>query len=129
MDMTFARLGSLLAFLGVLAGAFAAHALRVQLPVERLAAFDTAVRYQLWHALALLIVGLALERAPRPALHAAGWLFAAGIVLFSGSLYGLALTGVRALGAITPLGGASFLAGWLALALGLRRAPGIHARD
>jgi len=118
--MTFARLGAVLAFLGVLAGAFGAHALRGQLAPERLAVFDTAVRYQLWHALALLVVGLALERAPRPALRAAGWLFAAGIVMFSGSLYGLALTGVRVLGAITPLGGASFLAGWLALVAGWR---------
>jgi len=127
--MTFDRLGSLLAFLGVLAGAFGAHALRAQLPPERLAVFETAVRYQLWHALALLVVGLALERTPRRALRAAGWLFAAGIVLFSGSLYGLALTGARALGAITPLGGASFLAGWLALALGSRRASPTRAGD
>ncbi len=103
------------------AGAFGAHALRARLDPSALAIFETAARYQMYHALALLAVAWAMSRWPSSMLHAAGWLFLAGIVLFSGSLYALALTGVRGLGAITPLGGVAFLAGWLCLALGVRR--------
>ena len=114
--MPFAALGSVFAFLGVLAGAFGAHALRGRLAPDMLQVFETGARYQLVHALALVLVGLAIERRPGRALSVAGGLFAAGIVLFSGSLYALALSGARVLGAITPLGGLCFLAGWLALA-------------
>ncbi|OGF18016.1 MAG: hypothetical protein A2W00_15165 [Candidatus Eisenbacteria bacterium RBG_16_71_46] len=111
--------GAISAGLAVAAGAFAAHALRARLPGGMLEVFETGARYQLAHALAILLADAAAERRPRPALRAAGWLFVAGSVLFSGSLYALALTGVRALGAITPLGGVCFLAGWIAFAWGL----------
>ena len=125
MDRTFWRLGCIFGFLGVAAGAFGAHALRTRVPPDLLAVFETGARYQMYHALALLAVGLAAARVPSRALRAAGWLFAAGIVVFSGSLYALALTGVRVLGAITPLGGLCFLAGWTALAFaGIERARG-----
>ena len=81
-----------------------------------LAVFETGVRYQMYHALALLAVGWAAHQYPQSSMHIAGWLFAAGILLFSGSLYVLALSGVRWLGAITPLGGVCFLAGWAVFA-------------
>jgi uncharacterized membrane protein YgdD (TMEM256/DUF423 family) len=120
MDRTFWRLGCAFGFLGVAAGAFGAHALRARVTAELLAVFETGARYQMYHALALLLVAIVAARATSRAARAAraaGWLFAAGIVVFSGSLYLLALTGVRILGAITPLGGLCFLAGWIALAL------------
>ena len=116
MDRTFYIMGALLAALGVAAGAFGAHALRARLAPEMLTVFETGVRYHLIHALALLSVAWAATRWPGHATHAAGWLFLAGILLFSGSLYALSLSGIRALGVITPLGGAAFIAGWLALA-------------
>jgi len=106
--------GALSALLGVAAGAFGAHALRGRLTPEMLAVFETGVRYQIVHALALV----ALTAVPLPGgrLLAPGWLFVVGTVLFSGSLYALALSGVRPLGAITPLGGLCFLTGWAMLA-------------
>jgi uncharacterized membrane protein YgdD (TMEM256/DUF423 family) len=107
--------GTLAAFLAVALGAFAAHGLRARLAPDLLAVFETGVRYQMYHALALLAAGVLAERRAQTALRVAGWSFACGMLLFSGSLYALALSGVRALGAITPLGGAAFLAGWLAL--------------
>ncbi|HXE57351.1 MAG TPA: DUF423 domain-containing protein [Gemmatimonadales bacterium] len=121
MDRPFLALGSLSAFLAVAAGAFGAHALRARLAPEQLSVFETAARYQMYHALALLAVGWAAGRWPGPLVTLAGWSFVIGTVLFSGSLYALALTGVRWLGAITPLGGAAFLFGWICLALGMRR--------
>ncbi len=121
MDGTFALAGSLSAFLAVAAGAFGAHALRARLSAELLAAFETGARYQMYHALALLLVAWAVTRWPGAPVRAAGWLFVGGTVLFSGSLYLLALTGARWLGAVTPLGGLLFLAGWLALAAGIAR--------
>lgn len=117
MARTFWYLGCVFGLLAVAAGAFGAHALRARLPADLLAVFETGARYQMYHALALLAVAAAAARAPSAAANAAGWLFTAGIVLFSGSLYLLALTGTRWLGAITPLGGVCFLAGWGALAL------------
>jgi uncharacterized membrane protein YgdD (TMEM256/DUF423 family) len=121
MTRTFATLACLLAFLAVGAGAFGAHALRARLTPELLAVWETAARYQMYHALALLGVAWALDRWPgRPAV-VAGWLFVVGVVLFSGSLYLLSMSGVRWLGAITPLGGLAFLAGWLLLAAHLWR--------
>lgn len=114
-------LGALSACVAVVAGAFGAHALRSRLAPELLAAFETAARYQMFHALALLAVAWALERGRHPALVHAAWLFLAGTVLFSASLYALALTGARGLGAVTPLGGLCFIAGWLSLAWGLWR--------
>jgi uncharacterized membrane protein YgdD (TMEM256/DUF423 family) len=124
MDRTFWRLGCIFGFLGVAAGAFGAHALRSRVPADLLAVFETGARYQMYHALALLAVALAAARAPSRGVRAAGWLFTAGSVVFSGSLYALALSGVRVLGAITPLGGLCFLAGWIALAASVRPVAG-----
>ena len=115
MDRTFAALGALSGFVGVAAGAFGAHALKARLAPDLLAVFHTGAQYQLYHALALLAAAWAASRWPGSAATAAGWLFVAGTVLFSGSLYALALSGVRALGAVTPLGGVAFLAGWACL--------------
>jgi uncharacterized membrane protein YgdD (TMEM256/DUF423 family) len=116
MDRAFLVIGSLSAFLGVALGAFAAHGLKSRLGPELLATFEIGVRYQMYHALALLAVAWAHGRWPGTVLTAGGWLFVAGTVIFSGSLYLLSLTGVRWLGAITPFGGLAFLAGWLCLA-------------
>ena len=124
MERLFFILGAVLALFGVALGAFGAHALRDRLTPELLTVYQTGVQYHLYHALALLAAAYAAARWPGAAAVAAGWLFAAGIVLFSGSLYALALTGVRWLGAITPLGGLAFLAGWLALAWAAWRAAG-----
>jgi len=110
-------LGALAGLTGVALGAFGAHALRARLQPEMLTVFETGVRYQLYHALALVATALILGRFNGKLIVAAGWLFTAGIVLFSGSLYALALTGVSALGAITPIGGLAFLLGWACLAL------------
>ncbi|TAJ07454.1 MAG: DUF423 domain-containing protein [Nitrospirae bacterium] len=120
----FLLLGAALGALGVAAGAFGAHALKAVLPTEMQAVFETAVRYQMYHALTLLLTGMLLERRGPEAqagwrcLRLAGWLFLAGILLFSGSLYALALSGLRWLGAITPVGGVCFIAGWGCLAWG-----------
>lgn len=116
MDRLFFALGCLSAFIAVALGAFGAHALKARLDAPLLAVFETGVRYQMTHALALLAVGWACTRWPGSVLTASGWLFVAGTVLFSGSLYGLSLAGVRWLGAITPLGGVAWLAAWLCLA-------------
>ncbi len=116
MDRLFFTLGSLSAFLAVALGAFGAHALKARLDADLLAAFEVGVRYQMAHALALLAVGWACTRWPGGAVTASGWLFVAGTVIFSGSLYALALTGTRWLGAVTPIGGVAWLAAWLCLA-------------
>ena len=108
--------------LGVLLGAFGAHGLRDRLATDMLVVYETGVRYHLYHAFALVVVAWAASRWPNAWTGSAGWLFVAGIVLFSGSLYLLAITGVRWLGAITPIGGLCFLAGWTALAVGAVRA-------
>ena len=110
-----------LAFAGIALGAFGAHALRSRVGPDLLATFETGVRYHLYHALALLACAWALERWPAPQLSWAAWLFVTGIVLFSGSLYALTLTGARWWGAVTPLGGIAFLAGWLLLAWGIAK--------
>jgi uncharacterized membrane protein YgdD (TMEM256/DUF423 family) len=124
MDRLFITLGALSGFIAVAAGAFGAHALRERLSADMLGVYQTGVSYQMYHALALLAVGILLARFSIDGsgwLDAAGWLFVAGSVLFSGSLYLLALSGTTWLGAITPLGGACFLLGWLALAIGIWR--------
>jgi uncharacterized membrane protein YgdD (TMEM256/DUF423 family) len=110
-------LAAFFGFTAVALGAFAAHGLKGQLSAELLTVFQTGVHYQMVHALALLAVVLLGLHAPGRALLAAGGLFVLGILLFSGSLYLLALTGTRALGAITPFGGVSFLGGWLSLGI------------
>ena len=110
-------LAALLMAAAVGAGAFGAHALRTRVDAAALGLWSTAVQYHAWHALGLLAVGLFMLHAPdRAGLPLAGWLCVAGIVLFSGSLYALALGAPRAAGAITPLGGVAFLAGWIVLA-------------
>jgi uncharacterized membrane protein YgdD (TMEM256/DUF423 family) len=116
MDRIFAVLGAASGFIAVATGAFGAHALKTHLSPDLLAVFDTGARYQMVHALALLAVAWAVTRWPGRLAAASGWCFVAGSVLFSGSLYTLALTGTRAFGAITPFGGVLFLAGWLLLA-------------
>ena len=120
-DRLFATLGAVSAFVAVAAGAFGAHALRARLAPDLLAVFETGARYQMYHALGMVAVAWAVTRWPGPWPARAGWLFLAGTVLFSGSLYALALTGIRWLGAITPLGGLAFLAGWLCLAFAASR--------
>ena len=115
MDKTFLLCGAVAAFLAVAFGAFGAHALRGRLSPEMFAAFESAVRYQMYHALALVFVALALGRMGGWLVQTAGWCFVAGIVLFSGSLYAVALGGGTALGAVTPIGGLAFLAGWACL--------------
>jgi uncharacterized membrane protein YgdD (TMEM256/DUF423 family) len=110
-------------FAGVALGAFASHALKTRLPPELLAVFETAVRYQMYHVFAIVAAAWGWARWHRGIFGFAGWMFVAGIVVFCGSLYLLALTGTRWLGAITPVGGLAFLAGWLSLAAGALRTP------
>jgi uncharacterized membrane protein YgdD (TMEM256/DUF423 family) len=113
---------SLAMFLAVALGAFGAHALKARLSADMTAVWQTAVQYHAWHALALFGLGLLMLHWPERAdLRVASWLLLAGIVLFSGRLYALALTGVRGLGAVTPVGGVLFLAGWLVLAWAVAR--------
>lgn len=121
MDRGFALAGSVSAFIAVAAGAFGAHALRARLSPVLLAVYETAARYQMYHALALLAVAFAATRWPGAPVRVAGWLFLAGTVLFSGSLYLLALTQARWLGGVAPVGGLLLLGGWLALAAGIAK--------
>ncbi len=126
MTRRFVQIGAVSAAMAVAAGAFGAHALRARLEPRLLEVFETAARYQMYHALGLFVVAWVLAQRPAPAggaARASGWLFVAGTVLFSGSLYAMALTGLRVLGAITPLGGVCFLAGWVALAVAAARLP------
>jgi uncharacterized membrane protein YgdD (TMEM256/DUF423 family) len=117
----FFSIGAASALIAVAAGAFGAHALRSRLEPASLAIFETGARYQMYHALGLIAVAFAVSQWPaaRSAVWA-GWLFVAGTILFSGSLYLLALTGVRWLGAVTPLGGLAFMLGWICLAVAPR---------
>ena len=133
MSKLFLILGALSGAMSVAAGAFGAHALRERVEPRLLEVFETAARYQMYHALALIAVALVLARnngvaaavlgpAPGTGLTvASGWLFVIGTALFSGSLYAMTFTGVRALGAITPLGGVAFIAGWVCLAVAAGR--------
>jgi len=108
--------GAVFAGLAVAAGAFGAHMLKPVLDATMLGVFETAVRYQMYHALALCVVASIGERYPKFRVAAVGWLFVAGIVLFSGSLYLLSVSGIRWVGAFTPLGGAALISGWVLLA-------------
>ena len=119
MDRLFALLGALSAFVAVACGAFAAHGLKARVAPDMLAVFETGARYQMYHALAIVLC--AALAGSLPGARTAGWLFQAGIVVFSGSLYALALTDVKVLGAITPLGGLAFIAGWIWLAVSALR--------
>jgi len=116
MEKTFLLLASVFGGLAVALGAFGAHALENRMSAELLSTYEVGVRYHFYHALALLSVVAVLSRWPASgAAVAAGWLFVVGIVIFSGSLYLLAFTGIRWLGAITPIGGVAFIAGWICL--------------
>jgi uncharacterized membrane protein YgdD (TMEM256/DUF423 family) len=128
MDRTFLLVGALAGFVGVALGAFGAHGLRTRLSTEMLTVFETGVRYQMYHAFAILIVALAAARLDGWLIRTAGWLFTAGIVLFSGSLYALALSGVTILGAVTPIGGLAFLSGWACLAIAALALAGTSIR-
>lgn len=118
MDRRFLLIGAALGFLGVGIGAFGAHGLRSRLSPEMLAIFEVGVRYHMYHVFALLIVAAAIGRTgPARLLQISGYAFVAGILMFSGSLYALALTGTTTFGAITPIGGLWFLVGWACLAI------------
>lgn len=119
MGQFFLAIAAIFGGLSVGAGAFGAHALREKLTERSLEIFETGARYQMYHALALVLVSVLIGRTqfPQPALVAAGWTFIIGILIFSGSLYALSLTGIKVIGAVTPLGGAAFIAGWGALAI------------
>ncbi|HHB91244.1 MAG TPA: DUF423 domain-containing protein [Anaerolineae bacterium] len=122
MARRFFRLAALLGALAVAAGAFAAHGLKPRLDPAMLANWETAARYQFYHVFALMAAAWLLDRSPDcKSARGAGWLFLAGMVLFSGSLYAMALTGLRGLGMITPFGGVAFITGWVFLALAARR--------
>ncbi|HEY6953284.1 MAG TPA: DUF423 domain-containing protein [Bacteroidota bacterium] len=114
----FIVIASVLGFTGVGLGAFGAHALKSIVSSDMLSVFETAVRYQMYHAFALAVVAWALDGGQNRTIRIAGWLFVAGVILFSGSLYLLVLTASRGFGFITPFGGVSLLGGWLLLALG-----------
>lgn len=111
------RIGAILAFLAVALGAFAAHGLESHYGADELHTFEVGVRYQMYHALAILVLGFLGRRGAPPAFRRAAWAFVAGTVLFSGSLYVLALSGITAFGMVTPVGGVLFLVGWLILIL------------
>ncbi|MCF6360334.1 MAG: DUF423 domain-containing protein [Cyclobacteriaceae bacterium] len=122
MHKFFIITGSLMGMLSVMIGAFGAHALKATLEAtNRLETFETAVRYQFYHAMALILLGLLMIQFQHKAFNIAGYGFIIGILLFSGSLYGLSLTGITKLGAITPLGGLAFIIGWAAFAWGASR--------
>jgi len=121
MERLFIIIGALSGGIGVAAGAFGAHALRARLEPRMLEVFETGARYQMYHAIAMLAAAWIVTRFPGSLANASGWLFLAGTLLFSGSLYAMAFTGIRALGAITPLGGVCFIAGWGCLALAAMR--------
>ena len=116
MDRLFFILGCISAFISVAAGAFGSHALRERLAPDFLNAFEVGVKYQMYHALALLAVAWAVNHWPNANASLSGWLFVSGTILFSGSLYAMSLTGLRVFGAVTPAGGLLFIAGWLYLA-------------
>ena len=120
MDRFFFLSGAIAAFIAVALGAFGAHSLRTKLSPDMLNIFEVGVRYQMYHAFGLIAVAWATTRWPEANLNAAGWAFIVGIVIFSGSLYLLSITDARWLGAITPIGGLAFIAGWIALAVAAR---------
>ena len=121
MKLNWFAVGAIAAAIGITFGAFGAHALKSRVTEDLLSIFEIGVRYQMYHALGLLAVAWADERWPGSLLNASGWLFVLGILLFSGSLYLMTLTGARWLGAITPVGGLCFILGWIALAMAALR--------
>jgi uncharacterized membrane protein YgdD (TMEM256/DUF423 family) len=125
--MAFALVGAVFGMLGVMAGAFGAHALRGTLPPDLLTVFETAARYLLAHGVALVAVSALEPRVPGTGIRLAGWAMAAGVVVFSGSLFALSLSGVRTWGAVTPIGGALMIGGWALLAASVARPGGGRA--
>ncbi|NBQ52175.1 MAG: DUF423 domain-containing protein [Proteobacteria bacterium] len=119
---TWISLGGLMGMTGVAAGAFGAHALKTRVDADLLVVFETAARYQMYHAMAVVCLGLLASRIDQSMLQVSGFSFLAGTMIFSGSLYALVLTGNRSLGAITPIGGALLIFGWLMLAVVAMRA-------
>ncbi|GEO25457.1 membrane protein [Alicyclobacillus acidoterrestris] len=118
--MGYAVIGAIFAFLSVALGAFGAHALKDRMSADMLSVFQTGDQYQMYHALALLAVGILVRMGiGGRMMHISGWLFSIGIVLFSGSLYLLSTTGIKAFGPVTPIGGVCFLAGWIFFIIGL----------
>jgi len=115
---TFIVTGAVFGFFSVGFGAFGAHAIKGTISPDLLTIYQTAVDYQFFHALGLILTGLVFQHQPHKLILIAGWLIIAGIFVFSGSLYFLSLTGIRWLGAITPVGGTAFIAAWLLLAIG-----------
>ncbi|MEQ1518491.1 MAG: DUF423 domain-containing protein [Usitatibacteraceae bacterium] len=114
--------GAMLAFLGVALGAFGAHALKARLAPDLLAVYQTGVQYHLIHALGIVLLGVVVQLLPTSKLlSAAAWLMVAGVLVFSGSLYVLSVTGLRFFGAITPFGGLALLAAWLLFAIGVAK--------
>jgi len=116
MDRLFAIVGSFFAMTGIVMGAFGAHLLKERLSSEKLSILEIGIRYQIYHALALFVVAWAISRWPYQSTISVGWLFIMGVLLFSGSLYLIVLTGQRWLGAITPIGGLAMILGWAILA-------------
>lgn len=110
-------LGALFGALGVGLGAFGAHALKARLSPEDLAIFEVGVRYQMYHGLALIGLGFVASKIDSGLIRTAGWLFVVGIIIFSGSLYTLVLSGIRVLGAVTPIGGVAIIIAWILLAI------------
>lgn len=121
MDRFFFSAGAIAAFIAVALGAFGAHSLKTKLSADMLAIFEVGVRYQMYHALALLALAWAQGRWPEVNFTTSGWCFIVGIIIFSGSLYLLSATGIRWLGAITPIGGLAFLAGWAIMVWSLNK--------
>jgi uncharacterized membrane protein YgdD (TMEM256/DUF423 family) len=119
MTQFFLTIAAIFGGLSVAGGAFGAHALREKISDRSLEIFDTGARYQMYHALALLLVAMLMSRSENPptTLLVSGWLFIIGIVIFSGSLYALSLTGIKSLGAVAPLGGLALMVGWGVLAV------------
>ncbi|MCH8273009.1 MAG: DUF423 domain-containing protein [Candidatus Marinimicrobia bacterium] len=122
MAKTFLIIAAVFGFLGVAFGAFGAHALKDKLTPQLLETFETGVRYQMYHVFAIAVVALASTHWRIGLLNISGWMFVVGIIIFSGSLYILSLTGEKMWGAVTPFGGLALLGGWLTLAVGLYKA-------
>lgn len=122
MDRIFAGIGAALALSGVVLGAFGAHGLKTRLSAEMLEVFETGIRYHMYHAFGLFAVAWVIGRWPSGAATTAGWLMLAGVIIFSGSLYILAISGTRWWGAITPIGGVALISGWASLILAIYRA-------
>ena len=120
---SFLTLGGFFAAIAVALGAMGAHLLKEKLSIEQLANFETAVRYHMYHAIALILVGLAAGRGPTGLLTAAGWLFVAGIMLFSGGLYGFIFTGIKPFVHIVPIGGTLWIVAWVCFALSQLQKP------